>query len=157
MRRLLAHDAQLVQENDWLVITPGRSARQGPVPGTGQRTGQRTGPGHGAIPRQRTGDEPMVTPVIETLTRKELEVLEHLAELLTTEEIASDMYVSVNTDPDARAQHPAQARGVPPQRRGTTGPRAAAAALVRAAHPAGMRPGPRRAGSIEPIPRGAFP
>ncbi|WP_158441308.1 LuxR C-terminal-related transcriptional regulator [Kribbella steppae] len=32
-----------------------------------------------------------------TLTRKEHEVLEYLAELLTTEEIASTMYVSVNT------------------------------------------------------------
>jgi LuxR family transcriptional regulator, maltose regulon positive regulatory protein len=33
----------------------------------------------------------------ETLTAKELEVLGHLAELLTTEEIAATMYVSVNT------------------------------------------------------------
>ncbi|MGH3316262.1 MAG: LuxR C-terminal-related transcriptional regulator [Nocardioidaceae bacterium] len=33
----------------------------------------------------------------ETLTAKELEVLGHLAELLTTEEIAASMYVSVNT------------------------------------------------------------
>ena len=35
----------------------------------------------------------MLTP----LTKKELEVLGHLAELLTTEEIAETMYVSVNT------------------------------------------------------------
>jgi LuxR family transcriptional regulator, maltose regulon positive regulatory protein len=33
----------------------------------------------------------------EALTAKELEVLGHLAELLTTEEIAASMYVSVNT------------------------------------------------------------
>jgi LuxR family maltose regulon positive regulatory protein len=35
--------------------------------------------------------------VIVSLTSKEHEVLEYLAELLTTEEIASTMYVSVNT------------------------------------------------------------
>jgi LuxR family maltose regulon positive regulatory protein len=87
VRRLLAQDAQLVQENDWLAMTP--ASRQG--------AGRRSGTAHVLLPHQRTGDEPLVTPVIETLTRKELEVLEHLAELLTTEEIASDMYVSVNT------------------------------------------------------------
>ena len=36
-------------------------------------------------------------PVVDKLTAKELEVLGHLAELLTTEEIASAMFVSVNT------------------------------------------------------------
>ena len=35
--------------------------------------------------------------MVEQLTQKELEVLGHLAELLTTEEIASAMFVSVNT------------------------------------------------------------
>jgi LuxR family maltose regulon positive regulatory protein len=35
--------------------------------------------------------------VTASLTSKEHEVLEYLAELLTTEEIASTMYVSVNT------------------------------------------------------------
>lgn len=35
--------------------------------------------------------------VTSTLTSKEHEVLQYLAELLTTEEIASTMYVSVNT------------------------------------------------------------
>jgi LuxR family maltose regulon positive regulatory protein len=35
--------------------------------------------------------------VVEHLTEKELEVLRHLAELLTTEEIADTMFVSVNT------------------------------------------------------------
>ncbi len=37
------------------------------------------------------------TLVVERLTEKELEVLGHLAELLTTEEIAETMFVSVNT------------------------------------------------------------
>ena len=36
-------------------------------------------------------------PVVEPLTAKEQEVLGHLAELLTTEEIAAAMFVSVNT------------------------------------------------------------
>ncbi|MFG1622609.1 response regulator transcription factor [Kribbella sp. NPDC049227] len=35
--------------------------------------------------------------VTSTLSSKEHEVLDHLAELLTTEEIAGIMYVSVNT------------------------------------------------------------
>ena len=35
--------------------------------------------------------------VIEPLTAKELEVLGHLSELLSTEEIAEAMFVSVNT------------------------------------------------------------
>ena len=35
--------------------------------------------------------------LIEPLTDKEREVLEHLSELLTTEEIAGAMYISVNT------------------------------------------------------------
>jgi LuxR family maltose regulon positive regulatory protein len=35
--------------------------------------------------------------LVNPLTKKELEVLGHLAELLTTEEIAEAMYVSVNT------------------------------------------------------------
>jgi LuxR family maltose regulon positive regulatory protein len=35
--------------------------------------------------------------VIEPLTAKELEVLHHLGELLSTEEIAATMFVSVNT------------------------------------------------------------
>ena len=40
--------------------------------------------------------EPRAAPV-ESLTPKELEVLGHLAEMLTTEEIAASMYISVNT------------------------------------------------------------
>jgi LuxR family maltose regulon positive regulatory protein len=34
---------------------------------------------------------------VESLTQKELEVLGYLADLLTTEEIANAMFVSVNT------------------------------------------------------------
>ena len=39
----------------------------------------------------------MAEPPLEELTAKELEVLVHLAELLTTEEIAGRMFISVNT------------------------------------------------------------
>ena len=46
-------------------------------------------PGH-------SGNGP-AAPVVEPLTAKETEVLGHLAELLTTEEIADTMVVSVNT------------------------------------------------------------
>jgi len=55
-----------------------------------------------AVPRQRpadskvTGDPPPVQ-LVETLTEREREVLGHLSELLTTEEIAGVMFVSVNT------------------------------------------------------------
>jgi LuxR family maltose regulon positive regulatory protein len=55
------------------------------------------------VPRQRTAtalppvDEQRRSPVVETLTPKELEVLAHLAELLSTEEIARAMFVSKNT------------------------------------------------------------
>jgi LuxR family maltose regulon positive regulatory protein len=51
------------------------------------------------VPAQLTAAEPQAAPsvLIEPLTEKEQEVLVHLAELLSTEEIARQMYVSVNT------------------------------------------------------------
>lgn len=67
---------------------------------------ERTGGVHAVVPAQRTGGSdasvPPVTPalpaeLVEALTPKESEVLEHLAALLTTEEIAATMFVSVNT------------------------------------------------------------
>ncbi|WP_442914770.1 response regulator transcription factor [Kribbella sp. CCNWLY201] len=42
-------------------------------------------------------DQSLALVGTDALTSKEYEVLEYLAELLTTEEIASTMYVSVNT------------------------------------------------------------
>ena len=45
----------------------------------------------------RTPEHEDEAPVVEKLTTRELEVLGHLAELLTTEEIAATMFVSVNT------------------------------------------------------------
>ena len=55
-----------------------------------------------AIPLPRRRDEAVPegespAPLIDALTVKELEVLNHLSELLTTEEIAAVMFVSVNT------------------------------------------------------------
>jgi LuxR family transcriptional regulator, maltose regulon positive regulatory protein len=53
------------------------------------------------LPQQRgpTEESPHApeSPVVEQLTVKELEVLGHLEDLLTTEEIAAKMFVSVNT------------------------------------------------------------
>ena len=44
-----------------------------------------------------TGSLPAAAPIVNPLTKKEREVLGYLAELLTTDEIASAMFVSVNT------------------------------------------------------------
>jgi LuxR family maltose regulon positive regulatory protein len=50
----------------------------------------------GSVDDQSAGERAdLARPV--SLTSKEHEVLEYLAELLTTEEIASTMYISVNT------------------------------------------------------------
>ena len=52
-----------------------------------------------AVPHQRQRRAvPEPNPaIVEPLTEKELEVLGHLGELLTTEEIAAVMFISVNT------------------------------------------------------------
>ncbi|WP_053207225.1 LuxR C-terminal-related transcriptional regulator [Jiangella muralis] len=48
-------------------------------------------------PRRTPGPETDVPPVGRALSGRELEVLRHLSSLLTTEEVASAMYISVNT------------------------------------------------------------
>jgi LuxR family maltose regulon positive regulatory protein len=76
VRRLLRRHPELTTRHDWLSGEPAAAPS--------------------APPRQRaavTADQ----PIIEPLTEKEREVLEHMAELLTTEEIAAAMFVSVNT------------------------------------------------------------
>jgi LuxR family maltose regulon positive regulatory protein len=86
VRRLLREDGDLAVRHSWL--------------GEWQRTD--LGTTH-AVPRQRgTGrrlPETEYPPVhiVAALTEKEREVLAHLAELLTTDEIAGVMFVSVNT------------------------------------------------------------
>jgi LuxR family transcriptional regulator, maltose regulon positive regulatory protein len=81
-RRVLATAPTLAREHRWLDPTSEPAAPP-------------------LVPRQRrpveqTPSEP-APPVVEQLTPKELEVLRHLEELLTTEEIAEKMFVSVNT------------------------------------------------------------
>jgi LuxR family transcriptional regulator, maltose regulon positive regulatory protein len=82
VRRLLATAPTLRREHRWLDAGALPMALP-PLPG--QRS-----------PAEETRPEP-APPVVEQLTPKELEVLGHLAELLTTEEIAEKMFVSVNT------------------------------------------------------------
>jgi LuxR family maltose regulon positive regulatory protein len=73
VRHLLQSD-QVMTRHDWVLD----DRRQGP-----------------AIPRQRRESEALRSP--EPLTTKEREVLQHLDSLLTTEEIADAMFISVNT------------------------------------------------------------
>jgi LuxR family maltose regulon positive regulatory protein len=81
VRELLAADPQLVQRHAWLGLDPARRTE-----------------GDSRPPRHVIQPESIVDgQVIEPLTAKEQEVLGHLAELLSTEEIAATMFVSVNT------------------------------------------------------------
>ena len=75
LTRLLTQRAPLLAEHAWVSIGSGPVATA---------VASHTGEGQ-------------VRALIEPLTAKELEVLGHLAELLTTEEIAQKMFVSVNT------------------------------------------------------------
>jgi LuxR family maltose regulon positive regulatory protein len=75
VRRMVAADPRLVQEHGWL------------NPVGAQRGSSRDG----------SGGQRGLPVVVEPLTAKEIEVLGHLAELLTTDEIAQKMFVSVNT------------------------------------------------------------
>jgi LuxR family transcriptional regulator, maltose regulon positive regulatory protein len=79
VRQLLLDDASLLARHPWL------------------------GPGERASAASRPRSRPLKpvledeAPVLEELTPRELEVLGRLAELLTTEEIAETLFVSVNT------------------------------------------------------------
>jgi LuxR family transcriptional regulator, maltose regulon positive regulatory protein len=76
VRQLLVQDHRFATEHGWLFDVPGPPRLQ-PRPAA-------------VVPVTRT-------PPVEHLTAKELEVLVHLDEMLTTEEIATVMYISVNT------------------------------------------------------------
>lgn len=78
VRRLFRERQEIAADHGWLATT-----RDGPPRGTRRRAG-------GGSP-----DEQLV--IVEPLTAKEVEVLTHLAELMTTEEVAASMFVSVNT------------------------------------------------------------
>lgn len=79
VRQLLLNDAGLLARHQWF----GQEGRS-PV------VDHRKAPALDADPDDSV-------PVLEELTPRELEVLGHLAELLSTEEIAGAMFVSVNT------------------------------------------------------------
>lgn len=87
VRRLLRTRPELARRHRWL-------AWDGTEGGAGSRRAVRT---LAAAGRDDTGAGTGTTLVVEALTQKEREVLAHLAELLTTEEIAGAMFVSVNT------------------------------------------------------------
>ncbi|HEY6593083.1 MAG TPA: LuxR C-terminal-related transcriptional regulator [Asanoa sp.] len=74
LRRFLRQDPELAERHAWL------------------------GPPVVGAPEKRPGaPTATVTPIVELLTDKEMEVLRHLAALSSTEEIARTMFVSVNT------------------------------------------------------------
>lgn len=81
VRQLFLHDARLTAQHPWLFDVGGLAAPPVPSP-------RRPLPVGAVRPPAMTA---------EALTRKEREVLGHLDELLSTEEIAAAMYVSVNT------------------------------------------------------------
>lgn len=73
LRRLTRHRPVLVQGHDWLLPTPLGPTSAGHAPDDGP------------------------APVTEPLSQREHEVLERLAQMMSTEEIAADLYLSVNT------------------------------------------------------------
>jgi LuxR family maltose regulon positive regulatory protein len=81
VRHLLETDTRLAEQHPWLA--PAHS------PGGRVTRMARNGSARPGVDRAER--------IIEPLTAKELEVLGHLSELLTTEEIAGAMFVSVNT------------------------------------------------------------
>lgn len=83
LRRFIRHDGEITTRHPWL---------GGPQAGIAPK--HRT-----AVPAPRATAESTAAPVIivEPLTEKEREVLGYLAALLSTEEIATTMFVSVNT------------------------------------------------------------
>ena len=85
VQSLLARSG-LADQHRWLQVT---GTEVGQDTAASEASGQRQVRVHVALP----GPAPIVNP----LTKKEQEVLGYLAELLTTDEIAATMFVSVNT------------------------------------------------------------
>jgi LuxR family maltose regulon positive regulatory protein len=81
VRRFLRQDHDLIERHAWLSANPATDAPTVPSRPARSDGGPPTSP----------------APVIDALTGREREVLAHLAALLTTEEIARTMFVSVNT------------------------------------------------------------
>jgi LuxR family transcriptional regulator, maltose regulon positive regulatory protein len=85
VQRMLAHDPVLVDAGRWVHNQPGPALLH-VHRGAGVAT-----PATGGSP---TGADSVP---LEKLTAKELEVVRHMSDLLTTEEIAAEMFISVNT------------------------------------------------------------
>jgi LuxR family transcriptional regulator, maltose regulon positive regulatory protein len=83
----------LVMERSWL----GSVLRRDPeLVGTHQRLlGKALGPGQLPAPAPARDQAPVL--VVEPLTERELEVLVHVSGMLNTAEVATEMYISVNT------------------------------------------------------------
>jgi LuxR family maltose regulon positive regulatory protein len=93
VQRLLHADPAVLREHAWLSQSGSETPAGGGRPGA---------PSPLQVQRDLHGDHapaPGLAPgmPVEELTAKELEVLHRLAELLTTEEIAGRMFISVNT------------------------------------------------------------
>lgn len=107
VRRLLASHPQLVRRHRWLVPVRVPARVPGVAPGALAGVSSATVPPGRRPPPRATRRTPPVPVreeptdvaglVTEPLTAKEREVLGHLEELLTTEEMAEKMFVSVNT------------------------------------------------------------
>ena len=90
VHRLMSSEPELMRDHSWL-----HGPSTGRFPDGAHRAHAVTSP---AQPDDRAaGDEDGLAMPVEELTAKELEVLGHLAELLSTEEIATSMFISVNT------------------------------------------------------------
>ena len=93
MRDLLRRRDDLQAAHRWLTAADpaGRPRPEGTVQAFPRQRSATGGDGEGVVGGKF---RPLV---VEELTAKELEVLEHLAELHTTDEIAAGMFISVNT------------------------------------------------------------
>ena len=101
VRQLLREDRQLTAEHGWLAAATLDDAHPFSHPPITQSRAVAS-PRVTSAPRPVTElrgrlDKPGPSPIVEPLTEKEREVLGHLAEMLTTDEIAGAMFVSVNT------------------------------------------------------------
>ncbi|MEU9954624.1 LuxR C-terminal-related transcriptional regulator [Streptomyces sp. NPDC050982] len=100
-RRLVAHALHEARRErlrrPFLETGPWIRPLLGTVPLRGLAEGWLTpGPPPCDASRTRLGDQPPA-PVVEELSGREQDVLERLAQMMSTEEIAADLYVSVNT------------------------------------------------------------
>ncbi|MFG2485400.1 LuxR C-terminal-related transcriptional regulator [Streptomyces virginiae] len=87
VRRTLREDPRTARSHGWL--TPRAPARTGRTSGAARASGAARTP--------QADGQPPLSPVVEPLSARETEVLGKAAELLSTEEIATELYVSVNT------------------------------------------------------------